>query len=137
MLRQGASRPGFDALMALSKGLGVSLDWLVFGTEFVSEGSELLAARAAELVAQSYFEGLLKHHHEGTRAIFSGDEILGLAPEDWALDLGIKAGEKARNLASEGITREELLEWRHRTRERALERALDRAGRLHSRMTTE
>lgn len=121
MLRTNPNLPGFDALISLSKGLGVSLDWLVFGTEFASEGSELLAAMAAERVILQYFETLLWHHHAGDRAIFDGEEILGMTPEEWAQDVGFRVGAAASELASKGITRQELLEWRNASKERGSE----------------
>ena len=130
MLRSGANHPGFDALLSISKGLGVSLDWLVFGSDFVSEGSELLAAMAAEVTSQQYFELILRYHHSGERPVVDGEEILGLTPEDWASDMGSRVGAKAKELASRGITRQELLEWHTSSKERDVERLRNKIDRL-------
>lgn len=112
MLRSSANLPGFDALLALSKGLGVSLDWLAFGSDFVSEGSELLAAVAAEETGLQYFELIYREAKAGKKPLVEREELLGLTPEAWAFDLGVRAGEKAKDLAARGITRQELLEKR-------------------------
>lgn len=135
MLRSGANLPGFDALLALSKGLGVSLDWLATGADLVGEGTELLSAMAAERVVLGYFETLLRHHSRGDRPIFVGEEILGLTPEEWAADAGVRVGEKARELASQGITRQELLEWSHASKERLGEILRDRMDRIRAEET--
>ncbi len=137
MLRNGANLPGFEALLALSKGLGVSLDWLATGADLVGEGTELISAMAAERVALSYFETLLRYHSRGDRAIFEGEEILRLTPEEWAADVGVRVGEKARELASQGITRQELLEWNHSSRERLGEILRDRMDRIRADETDE
>lgn len=129
MLRSGASLPGHEALLALAKGLGISLDWLVFGTDFSSEGSDLLATVAATEVSQQYFETLLQHHEAGERPIFEGEEILGLSPEEWATDLGWRVGEKAREMAARGTTLQELLEWKAARQERQAELLQDRFDR--------
>ena len=118
MLRSGASLPGFDALCALSKGLGVSLDWLVFGAESASKGVELIAERAASHVVQLFVETLIRYGMEGEPNLVRANTVLRLAPEEWAADLGIRAGEKARSLVCEGTTLEDHLEWKHRRSER-------------------
>lgn len=129
MMRSGANLPGYEALLALSKGLGVSLDWLVFGSDFVSEGSDLLATMAATQVSQQYFETLLSHHENGDRLIFEGEEILGLSPEEWAADLGWRVGERAKELTAKGVTLRELLEWKASCQERQKEILQDRLDR--------
>lgn len=121
MSRYDASLPGYEALVALSKGLGVSLDWLVFGRDFVGEGSELLAAMAAEELGRQYFEMILRYHHSGELPLVSGEEVLGLTPEEWGADLAARVGQKANELASKGITREELLNWDAQYKDRARE----------------
>lgn len=130
MLRAGASLPGFDALCALSKGLGVSLDWLVFGADSAGEGVELFAERAAHHVVKLFSETLINYHLEGRNPIVSADSILNLAPEEWAADLGFRAGEKARELVAAGTTKEDLLTWRHLCLERIQELVRDRVTSL-------
>ncbi len=100
MLRTGASLPGFDALCALSRGLGVSLDWLIFGEDIAGKGVELFAERAAHHVVRLFGETLIRYHLEGKPAIIDTETILGLAPEEWASDLGMRAGEKAKELVA-------------------------------------
>lgn len=126
MLRSGASLPGFDALCSLSKGLGVSLDWLVFGAEAASESVELIADRAADHVVKLFAETLLRYQRESPTKIISDRSILNLSPEEWAADLGWRAGEKARELVREGVTKAELLLWKNWQNERAMEILRDR-----------
>mgnify|MGYP003381937475 CR=1 FL=1 len=128
MLRTGASLPGFDALCALSRGLGVSLDWLIFGEDIAGKGVELFAERAAHHVVRLFGETLIRYHLEGKPAIIDTETILGLAPEEWASDLGMRAGEKAKELVAEGATMEDLLAWKHGTAERIAELLRDRVA---------
>jgi transcriptional regulator with XRE-family HTH domain len=130
MLRSNPSLPGFDALIALSKGLGVSLDWLVLGKEFSAEGVELLAQMAAAKTSLQYFETLLCAHANAEREFSNGEEILGLTPEEWSFDMGARVGEAAKELAIRGITRQELLTWTVARKERGSELARDRFNRL-------
>lgn len=133
MLRSGASLPGFDALCALAKGLGVSLDWLIFGAESASEGVELFAERAAHDVVKMFMETLLRYQQEGEPNIVGNGIILRLSPEEWSDDLGWRVGQKARDLVREGLTLEDLLEWKRRRSERARELLHDRIAALTDR----
>lgn len=112
LLRQGASLPGFEALCQLSKGLGVSLDWLVFGADSASEPIALYAERAAFEVTKMMAETLLRYHQEGKPLVDGGEELLGLAPIEWGLDLGDRAADLVRDLIKAGTTRESLMQWR-------------------------
>ena len=132
MLRNGANLPGFEALLALAKGLGVSLDWLAFGADFIGNGSELLASVAAERASLSYFEMFHRFATSGERPIVDGEDLLGLTPEEWAQALGYDAGEKAQELAKQGVTREELLIWKAASKDRGAELLNDRAARMIS-----
>lgn len=132
MLRSGANLPGFDALLAMAKGLGVSLDWLAFGTDFSCDGSELLATVAAERESLQYFETILRHASSGDRPLAVGEELLGLTPEEWAADLALRVGERAKKLARDGVTCEELLALRAASKERSLELAHRRIERMVS-----
>lgn len=136
MLRNDASLPGFDALCALSRGLGVSLDWLVFGADTASESVELLVDRSADHVVQLFAEMLLHHHKDERAKIFNDQTILNLSPEEWAADLGMRAGEKACELVKNGITKEELLTWKHKRTERMFELHRDRIEFMMSRSET-
>lgn len=133
MLRSGASLPGFDALCALSRGLGVSLDWLTFGAGPASEAVELFAERAANDVVKMFAETLLKHQAEGETDIVGNGNVLRLSPEEWADDLGWRVGLNARKLVRDGTTLEDLLEWKRRRSDRARELLHDRIAALTDR----
>lgn len=132
MLRTDASLPGFEALLALAKGLGVSLDWLAFGSEFAGDGTKLLASVAAEKSSLRYFELFHRLATTGERPMVEGDYLLGLTPEEWAGDLAAHAGDVAKQIAHSGATREELLEWQAASIGRLMELSHDRAARLFS-----
>ena len=121
MLRTGANLPGFDALCALSKGLGVSLDWLVFGSEGASKAVELMAYRAAYDSIPVYFEMILREKNAGNPRLFIGDRILNMTPEDYATDIGSRTAEHVRAMVAEGVTLSELLEWQQKLKERSSE----------------
>ncbi|MCX7559116.1 helix-turn-helix transcriptional regulator [Sulfitobacter sp. F26204] len=130
MLRNNPILPGYEALLSLSKGLGVSLDWLVFGAETVSEVSKLIAEMAATKVSQQHFETILRELQK-VGAIEPSEEILvGLSPEMWACDLGSRVGEAVQEIAAGGITLEELLHWSDRNTERQGELVQDMANRF-------
>ncbi len=121
MLRSGASLPGFDALCSLSKGLGVSLDWLVFGSEGASKAVELMAYRAAYDNVLKYFEMILREKNAENPRLFIGDRILNMTPEDYATDIGSFVAEQVRDMVSEGVTLSEMLEWERKLKERSSE----------------
>lgn len=130
MLRQGASLPGLEALCALSRGLGVSLDWLVFGVTSASENIELIVDRAADHVVNLFAETLLRYNREGRADLISSERILNLSPEEWAADLGQRAAEKANAILAEGVAKEDLLRWRAARKERMTELLRDRFDEL-------
>jgi len=130
MLRDGASLPGFDALCALSKGLGVSLDWLVFGADFASEGIELIAYRAADHVVTLFAVMLVREFKAGRTDLLTPTSIGTLSPEEWGMSLGNRAGEFAAQLVREGLTREGLLNWRQSRNDRAFEFTRARSERM-------
>ena len=129
MLRSGAIMPGFEALTGLSKGLGVSLDWLVFGREFASEAVRLIAMKASASVAQLHFETLVREHQDNGREVVEGNLILGADPEFWASDLADRVGVLVKEMAVEGVTKEELLNWQASFTERYIELLQDVAER--------
>lgn len=118
MLRSGASLPGFDALCSLSKGLGVSLDWLVFGSEGASQSVELIVERASYAAGRQCFETILREFHAKDGAIVSGERILNLTPEAWASLVGDIAKAETAKMIADGVTLEELLSWRNKQLER-------------------
>lgn len=129
LLRDGASLPGFEALCQMSKGLGVSLDWLVFGAEGASEPVALLAERATYEVVRMYIEALLRYHSEG-RPLVENGEVLGLQTVTTACDLADRAGDVVRRLLKEGVTRQGLLDWQAGLRDRSFEAMKARSERI-------
>lgn len=121
LLRNDASLPGFQALCDLSKGLGVSLDWLVFGADSASEPVALYTERATYEVLMTFIEGLLRMHSEGKKLFDDGDHLLGLTPIELAEDFAWRAGEVAQRLIKEGTTVVDLLTWRAALNERTHE----------------
>lgn len=117
MLRTEASLPGFDALIAMSKGFGVSLDWLVFGAETSGETVDLLVRRCAHDASLKVFDALLRYHLAGQK-VFDGEEILNLTVEQWAAQIAESASEKATELSEKGFTKEALLNWEFAMQER-------------------
>ena len=130
MLRNNAILPGYEALLSLSKGLGVSLDWLVFGAESVSEVSKLIAEMAATKVSRQYFETILRELQKAKVLDPSEEVLFGLSPEMWAGDMGTRVGEAVQDIAAGGITLEELLNWSDRNFERQGELVKDMASRF-------
>ncbi len=112
MLRTNASAPGLDARCALVRGLGLSLDWLLVGHEAAGERAELFAERSDYDVVTLLVETLIKYHLEGKSALVDGKGVLGQAPEERASNLGVRAGQKARELAASGMIKAALLHWR-------------------------
>ncbi|PKP70250.1 MAG: hypothetical protein CVT82_07015 [Alphaproteobacteria bacterium HGW-Alphaproteobacteria-4] len=129
LLRNGASLPGFDALCSMATGLGVSLDWLVFGAGQPGERTVLIADKAAYLEAIRVLEAFL-HHHAAGQQLIEGELILGLSLEAWAAEIGARSGERAREMVAAGVTMEELLTWLAARKERLLELMRDRAERI-------
>jgi transcriptional regulator with XRE-family HTH domain len=130
MLRSDASLPGFDALCALSKGLGVSLDWLVFGAEGSSPSVELIVERASHAAGRAVFETILREFYAKSGAIVSGERILNLTPEAWAGVVGDYAKDEASKMIGEGVTYEELLVWREKMHQRSHELYTDMISEL-------
>lgn len=133
MAREGASLPGLEALSSLSKGLGVSLDWLVFGIGGPSGAStELLVNRSATVASLTIFEGLMKQLSKSHPGIFENEELLGLSLDGWAAEVGERAMKEAQNLLEHGITREELELWKQSRTERLIEITKDKVSRILS-----
>jgi len=111
MLRDGASLPGYDALVSMAKGFGVSLDWLVFGSDAAGEIIGLIVERCATEISQQIFEALMAELIANERPLLKNGEILNLTVEEWAYTIGHEAAELARQLAEKGVTTEELKLW--------------------------
>lgn len=131
-LREGASLPGFEALCAISKGLGVSLDWLVFGSDFAGEGVSLLAERSAYEIVKMMAESILRYKTEGKVDLFDQGLLLNMDPEEWGFALGFEAGEVAARLVKEGVTKSDLLTWQEGRKQRAWEKTKDRMEAIKS-----
>ena len=72
------------------------------------------------------FETLLRYNAEGGRPIFSNDEILNMTVEQWAAEIGLRAGEIAKELAAKGQTKEQLLLWKQSQQDRLSEIVRDK-----------
>lgn len=129
MLRERASLPGLEALVALSKGLGVPLDWLVFGDEQVSRHTELLAGRAAHDAVLRIFEGIIRHHLEGDGTI-QGERLCGNKPEEWAILAQDMVTREIGDLIARGVNLDELRRWMTALRARSAELLHDRVDAL-------
>ena len=81
MLREGANLPGLEALVSLSIGLDVSLDWLVFGEEGKSNILPILVERSAYFAAVSVFESILSTAIISSENLVSGERFINLVPE--------------------------------------------------------
>jgi transcriptional regulator with XRE-family HTH domain len=130
MLRTDASLPGFEALCSLSTGLGVSLDWLVFGSEAASQGVGLIVRRASGDVVRMFAELILREYCAKNTKFIEGERILNITPEGWAIDLGIRAQEKGKELVASGLTMHELLTWEKAQAERGHELFTDMVDHL-------
>lgn len=119
MRMSGAKRPGIDALASIASGLGVSLDWLVFGSEVAGADANRLVRLSAQAAALAVFRGLLTLHRDGKTIEISDETILHLTPEEWAAEIAFDAGERAKNIATAGTSRENLI-----VAERVFQRAL-------------
>lgn len=134
MLRSSAIMPGFEALTLLSKGLGVSLDWLVFGREFAGDAVRLIATKAAASVAQSYFEMVVREYQQKGNKIFEDNLIVGMDPQFIAYDLASRVGTLVKEMARDGVSKEELLRWEAAFSERLLEHFKDHADRHYEKL---
>ena len=118
--------PGFDALCALSKGLGVSLDWLVLGAEFASHGAELLVERVAYDVVKMTIETIMKYEARGQTRLVEGGRLLNMFPEEWGFNIAFEAREIAKKMVEDGVTMEELLTWHELKKARIVEMLNDK-----------
>lgn len=119
MKMSGAKRPGIDALAAIATGLGVSLDWLVFGSEVAGNDASRLVRLSAQAAALALFRAMLSLYRDGKTIEITDETILGMTPEEWAAEISTDAGERAGGLAAIGASRESLI-----TAERVFQRAL-------------
>lgn len=136
MLRVGASQPGLEALCALSKGLGVSLDWLVFGSEVSGKAVGLVANRTANHVVRLLADAIVRESLAG-KPVVSEDRILNMVPEHWAGTMGYFAQEEAEKLVASGVTLNDLLAWEQKQRARHRELLNDMVERVAETMRRE
>jgi len=109
MLREGANLPGLEALVSLSQGLDVSLDWLVFGEEGKSNIVPMLVERSAYCVAVSVFESILSTATISSENLVSGERFINLVPEAWANLVASLAVGHAKELFAKGVTADEMM----------------------------
>lgn len=100
--------PGLDALKKIALGLEVSLDWLVFGAQPVGDDVAQIVRLSAMSGALPCFELLLNKLQQGEAVLRSDGTLLGLTPQEWAADIGWRAGEKAKAIAEAGTSRATL-----------------------------
>lgn len=100
--------PGFDALKKIAQGLEVSLDWLVFGAQPFSDDVARIVRLSAMSGALPYFELFLTKLQQGEAILRSDGTLLGLTPQEWAADIGWRAGEKAKAISEMGTSRSTL-----------------------------
>ena len=95
MRREEPPLPGLDALKKMAEGLGVSLDWLVFGEEHDGARAYLLARMAAESAALPFLKNLYEAfaRHEPRPE-----------PSYIAMEIGTRTGELAQACAEYGLT---------------------------------
>lgn len=108
MLRTEANTPGLDALVKLSKGLSISLDWLEFGGNSTGQNAGRLVRLSARAASLQAFQTILVEFQSQGSAIFSEGTILGLSPEEWAAEIGWDAGERAGAITSRGTSNDTL-----------------------------
>ena len=111
MLRDGASLPGYDALVAMAKGFGVSLDWLVFGSDAASDVVALMVERCATETSQEVLDVIVREIIKAERPPLKDGELFNLTVEEWASGIGHDAAELARQLAKKGVTTQQLKLW--------------------------
>lgn len=111
MLRDGASLPGYEALIAMSKGFGVSLDWLVFGSDAASDIVALMVERCATETSQEVLDVIVREIVKAESGLLRDGELFNLTVEEWASSIGHDAAELARQLAKKGVTTQQLKLW--------------------------
>lgn len=95
MRRENPPLPGLEALRKMAVGLGVSLDWLVFGEDFGGARGYLLAHMSARRAALPIVKNLYEAIEQKTP--------LPVA-EYVAIEIGAAAGEFAKAVAAYGLT---------------------------------
>ena len=110
----GGKIPGLDALKKIALGLEVSLDWLVFDAQPVGDDLARIVRLSAMSGALPCFELLLNKLQQGEAVLRSDGTLLGLTPQEWAADIGWRAGDKAKEISETGTNRFPLIDTRHR-----------------------
>lgn len=108
MRHENPPLPGLEALQKISKGLRVTLDWLVFGVKPVSDDAGRLVRLSVYAAALPVINLILSHHRENKPGLFTDQTIIDLTPEQWAAEIGWDAGERAMALAGRGVSQDSL-----------------------------
>lgn len=108
MLKSNAALPGIDALKRLSLGLGVSLDWLVFGASKVGVDVALLSRVSVRAAVLPVLQAIEKEYRRGSANSFETGTIFGLTPEELAVEVCTDAADRARKIASAGARQDTL-----------------------------
>ena len=95
----------------MAKGFGVSLDWLVFGSDAAGEIVTLVVERSATETAQRVFDVLVQELLKGARPVVSNGELFNMSVEEWSSSIGHDAAEFAKRLVDKGVTSQQLKLW--------------------------
>ena len=89
--------PGLEAIIKMSQGFDVSLDWLLLGQEQHKSFQSLMAKHCALLAALPYLQSLSSMgDNERTRHLaLEGGKIMGMTPETLAHEIAAHAGRHA------------------------------------------
>lgn len=104
MLKNNASLPGIEPLKRLSLGLDVSLDWLVFGGEKPAQDIARLTRVTTRAAVLPILKTIQQIYRRGSASKFETDTILGLSPEDLAVEICSDAGNRAQAIFSQGAS---------------------------------
>lgn len=107
MQKENPAQPGLDAIVMISKGLGVSLDWLLMGAETTATAQSALTRVSAYAAALPFMEAILALKNGGLlgddKETLGGDTAKG-----WAWRIAEEAGKKATGLAMNATPQETI-----------------------------
>jgi transcriptional regulator with XRE-family HTH domain len=109
MLRDNASLPGLEALVKISSGLGVSLDFLVHGSASYSEDVARLVRLCSHAAALKMFTEILADRAKGFEPFAADGRIMGMSVEELAAEVAAAAGRRAEKIAEVGAGRSTLV----------------------------
>ncbi len=121
MRKENPQLPGVEALVKIAHGLGVSLDWLVLGEDSHSVTTGRLVRLSARAAVLPYLQSISVVFQSPTirDVAFEDGKVLGMMPEELAMEIATEAGKRAEALATLPARSETL---------RVAELALDQQG---------